>query len=55
MVVLSCAVEAGKHISVYVGRIQITCGPLHANSFFCNTVIKGEISGLFIGKISYVI
>ena len=57
MLVLSCAVEAGKHISACWTRSNYLWAP--ANTFFCNTSVKllysqkGEISGLFIGRIIY--
>ena len=59
MLVLSCAVEAGRHISACWTPSNYLWAP--ANTFFCNTSIKlfycqkGEISGLFIGEITYVI
>ena len=38
MAILSCAVEAGKLISVCWTRSNYLCAP--TNTFFCNTCIK---------------
>ncbi len=38
MLVLSCAVQAGKHISVFWTRSNCLWAP--ANTFFCSTSIK---------------